>query len=115
MHEMSYVAGIVNTVLDALETRETEVLRVTVECGGMTGVVPDYLIKYYGTATKDTLLEGSELVVRVVPVSAECEECGSTFSPDRASDYRCPKCGSYRAKILSGREFNVVNMEILPR
>ena len=104
MHEMSTVVRFVSAALEEAERRGiTEIENITVDVGEMTDIVPDYLYRYYPAAVKGTLLEGSRLVVHIVPVEAECAACGTHFHPDRTNDYRCPACGSAKAKLIQGK------------
>ena len=86
MHEMSTVVRFVSAALEEAERRGiTEIENITVDVGEMTDIVPDYL------------------VVHVVPVEAQCAACGTRFHPDRTNDYRCPACGSAKAKLIQGK------------
>lgn len=108
---MSYVTKIINIVLSNIPSEEeVRVGSVDVEAGEITGIVPDYLIKYYNTAVRGTALEGSTLNVEIIPVTAECSACKSIYHPDREHDYLCPACGSGNARIISGRDVQVVRM-----
>lgn len=101
---MSTVVRFVSAALEEAKARGiTDIESITVEVGEMTDIVPDYLLRYYPAAVKGTLLEGSRLIVRTVPVKAECAACGTRFHPDRSNDYRCPSCGSTKAKLLAGK------------
>ena len=46
-----------------------------------------------------------------VPTRFECRECGETF---RAGDgpIACPACSATRARLVSGREFSIVSIEV---
>ena len=106
MHEMSYVVRLVNLALKKSEEEKiSKIQKVVCEIGEMTGILPEYMIKYYKTAIKDTPLEDSALECILIPVSAHCEDCGADYTPDKAHDYLCPECGSGFAKIIHGREF----------
>ena len=47
MHEMSYVVRLVNQALDIKKEQAGKVTRLFVSVGEMTGVLPEYLYKYY--------------------------------------------------------------------
>ncbi|XME02089.1 hydrogenase maturation nickel metallochaperone HypA [Lachnospiraceae bacterium C1.1] len=106
MHEMSYVVRLVNLALKKCEEENiSNVKKVVSEIGEMTGILPEYMIKYYKSAVKDTILSSSELECIMIPVSARCEDCGKEYLPDKEHDYLCPNCKSGLAKIIHGREF----------
>ncbi len=106
MHEMSYVVRLVNLALKKCEEEKIcRVQKLVCEIGEMTGILPEYMQKYYKSGIKDTLLNGSELECIMIPVSAHCEDCGAEYLPSKEHDYLCPECGSGLAIIIHGREF----------
>ena len=111
MHEMSTVIRLVNMASSvAVENNATSVKKIKVAIGEMTGVLPEYVRKYYHEAVKGTMLEGSELEIEEVPLLGECQECQEKFRPDKSNDYACPKCHSSNCKILQGRKTELVSI-----
>lgn len=111
MHELSYITRMVSAALSA--ANENNIKRVDsmeIAVGEMTGLVPEYLERYYPAATEGSILEGSKLIIDFLPVKAECTDCGKVFAPSKENAYKCPVCGSPRAKVLSGREFDLVRL-----
>lgn len=111
MHELSYMARMVNTAISA--AHENNIKRIgsmEIAVGEMTGLVPEYLEHYYPAATEGTVLEGSKLIIDFCPVKARCQDCGNEYAPSRENSYKCPACGSVKASILSGREFDLVRL-----
>ena len=69
MHELSIVSSIVDSVTETLEAYPgARVKEVRLRVGALASVVEDSLQFCYGIATEDTPLEGSELVVKILPV-----------------------------------------------
>ena len=68
----------------------------------------------YELAREGTPLEGSELVVEEVPITAFCPACRVARAIASAQDLRCPDCGAPTPEILTGRELDVVALEIEP-
>ena len=111
MHEMSYVIRFADMAMEAVaDEPDAKVKTVVVEVGAMTGVLPEYLKKYYCDATANTPLEGSTLEVEERPVRARCGKCSFEYEPSAENDYRCPKCLSTEATIISGRELNLIRV-----
>lgn len=111
MHEMSYILRIVRLAEKTAEENQlTHVDSVEISVGEMTGLVPEYLSRYYPEAARGTALEDSSLVIHPVAVRARCENCGIEFAPTRGNHYCCPACGSARAKVLAGREFELMRI-----
>ena len=75
--------------------------------GETTDIVPEYLYRYYPEAVKGTIMEGSELRVRVVPVRIRCAGCGKDYHPDRSHSYACPDCGQCEGEILAGKGMSI--------
>ena len=108
MHELSYMIRLADIAICEIEKHpelspETVVARV----GELTGVLPHYLQKYYLNLRKGTLLENVSLEIEGIAAEAACGECGFTYHPDKSNDYRCPACGSIKARFLHGRELAI--------
>jgi len=77
MHELSIIASIVDTVTETLAalpdaSKGARVVEVRLRVGALASVVEDSLQFCYGIATEGTALEGSRLVVNVLPVVMHC-------------------------------------------
>lgn len=104
MHEMSYIAKMVNMAEEvARENKVCSIRKIVVEIGKTSGVMPYYMYKYFPDAAKGTLLENAELECVEVPVKALCEECGKEYLPSRENRYLCPFCGGRKAHIIEGK------------
>lgn len=109
MHELSYICRMVSSAVSAADENNIKrVDSIEISVGEMTGLVPEYLERYYPAATEGTILEGSRLQIDFRPVQAKCTDCGTEYAPSKDNAYRCPACGSVKAHILSGREFDLV-------
>ncbi|MGI5989776.1 MAG: hydrogenase maturation nickel metallochaperone HypA [Lachnospiraceae bacterium] len=112
MHELSYMVRFANMAVEAAEKNHAKkVDTVTIRVGQMTGLVPQYLQHYYPQAAAGTILEGSRLVIEECPVRMKCA-CGNVYTPDRENGYACPKCGGSAGRLISGREMDLVSVEI---
>lgn len=113
MHEMSYVVRLVNSALDtAKEKKASRVNRLVVSVGEMTGVLPEYMHRYYDPAVRGTLLEGSQLEIREQPVEVLCKSCGAAYHPQRENGYACPECKSSEGEIIAGRSVTLEQVEL---
>ncbi len=108
MHEMSFVISIIDTVLKEAEKKGLEnISSVKASVGAMTGALPEYLEKYFREASKGTLLEHAVLETKIIPVTAECSDCGSIYTPERSNGYLCPVCRSSTGRVIQGRDIVV--------
>jgi hydrogenase nickel incorporation protein HypA/HybF len=114
VHEFSICEGIIEVATAALERLARPlpgVSGVTVRIGRLTAVVPDSLRHYFGLLTPGTVLEGAALVIEEIPIRACCPDCGARFEIEVLS-FSCPGCGSGLVELLSGRELEVVSLEV---
>ena len=113
MHELSIVTSIVETVTESLTAYPgARVLEVRLRVGALAAVVPDSLEFCYGIASEGTPLEGSRLVVNVLPVVVHCERCAQDAELDGVQSFRCPRCGELCGEIRQGRELEIDSIEI---
>jgi hydrogenase nickel incorporation protein HypA/HybF len=57
-------------------------------------------------------LEGSKLLIEDVPVVIYCEHCCCNRTIQATPNMTCPVCGKLDSQIVSGRELEVVGIEI---
>jgi hydrogenase nickel incorporation protein HypA/HybF len=117
MHELSIVTSIVETVTETLAalpdtTRGARVLEVRLRVGALASVVPESLEFCWGIASEGTPLEGSRLVVNVLPVVVHCAACGEDVELEGVQSFRCPKCGEPCSDMRQGRELEIESIEI---
>ena len=113
MHELSIVSSVVDTVIESLEKYPgARVLEVRLRVGALAAVVEDSLQFCYELATRETVLEGSRLVVKVVPVTVHCGACGKDGELESLQSFRCPHCGEPAADVRHGREMEIEAVEI---
>ena len=103
MHEL----GIVMNVLEqadaaAAEYRAEKVLRVTMEVGEVSSIVPDLFTDAFNWAKKKTrFLQEAELEMIIIEGRTYCQSCGETYQTT-AHGKKCPHCGSYETYLLTG-------------
>ena len=108
MHEMSFVARIMDTVREEYEKDDLKNIRcVRISVGAMTGALPEYLEMYFREASKGTFLEGAVLEIESVPVAAECLGCGRIYEPEKSNGYLCPGCNSASGRVIRGKDIVV--------
>jgi hydrogenase nickel incorporation protein HypA/HybF len=113
MHELSIVSSIVDSVIDSLEKYPSaRVVEVRLKVGALAAVVEDSLQFCYGIATDDTPLQGSRLVVNVLPVLVHCEACAADTAIESLQSFRCAQCGEPASDIRQGREMEIEAIEI---
>ncbi len=113
MHEMSYMIKFINMAEEASGAAPSErITSLKVQVGEMTGVLPEFLERYFPDAAAGTKCEGAEFQVEFVPVEVKCKDCGKIFHPSKENGYCCPACGSKEAEFLRGRELELAEVTV---
>jgi len=113
MHELSIVSSIVDTVTESLAAYPgAQVLEVRLRVGALASVVVESLEFCWGIAAEGTAMEGSKLVVNVLPVVMRSVPCGADVELEGVQSFRCPKCGEPCSDLRQGRELEIESFEI---
>jgi hydrogenase nickel incorporation protein HypA/HybF len=117
MHELSIVTSIVETVTETLaaqpdSSRGARVLEVRLRVGALASVIPESLEFCWGIVSEGTPLEGSRLVVNMLPVVVHCTSCGQDATLEGVQSFRCPRCGEPCSDMRQGRELEIDSIEI---
>ena len=113
MHELSIVSGVVDSVTETLLAYPgATVKEVRLRIGALASVVEDSLQFCYGIATEGTPLEGSVLIVKILPVRMHCEKCAQDVEIASLQSFRCPRCSEPVADMRQGRELEIDSIEI---
>ena len=114
MHEM----GIAMEIIDIAEAsipagmEAVQVERINLRIGKLSAIVPESLTFCFGVAIKETRLEGATLNIEQVPVVARCKDCDNRWTIDEPA-FACPKCNSGSIELISGKELDIVSIEIM--
>jgi hydrogenase nickel incorporation protein HypA/HybF len=93
------------------DLRHARVARVNLTVGKLSAVVTDSLRFCFDVASKQTPVEGAELVIEEVDVTARCNACGLQWTIETAA-FSCPTCSSSDITLVSGRELDIQSIEI---
>jgi hydrogenase nickel incorporation protein HypA/HybF len=113
MHELSIISSVVDSVLESLAAYPgARVKEVRLRVGALAAVVEDSLQFCYGIATDGTDLEGSKLVIRILPIIAHCNACNKDVEIASLQSFRCPQCSEPVSDVRQGRELEIESIEI---
>jgi hydrogenase nickel incorporation protein HypA/HybF len=113
VHELSIVASIVDSVTETLAAYPgAQAKEVRLCVGALASVVEDSLQFCYEIATKDTPLDGSVLVVKILPVKMHCGRCDEDVEIASLQSFRCPRCDEPVTDMRQGRELQIDSIEI---
>jgi hydrogenase nickel incorporation protein HypA/HybF len=112
MHELSIAQGILEIVQQHVPAANAALLRIVkVRVGTLSGVVPESLDFCFGAIRAGTPWEGARLAIERVAAACRCDACGRTFESGDPV-FLCPGCGSPGGRILSGKDLQVVELEL---
>jgi hydrogenase nickel incorporation protein HypA/HybF len=113
MHELSIALSIIDTAAEEAERQSAiRVTAVHMRLGPLSGVVKEALLSAYDLAREGTSLSGAELMIEDVPVVAHCPSCAGPRTLTTAYELLCPDCGTPTPELVSGRELEVVALEV---
>jgi hydrogenase nickel incorporation protein HypA/HybF len=113
MHELSIVLSILDEIGEESEARglhDVEVVHLKV--GVFSGVDRDALLFAWELACEGTPFERSRLDIESVPLIIHCAVCCQDSTPPSLYQLCCPKCETPSETIVTGRELEVVSLEV---
>jgi hydrogenase nickel incorporation protein HypA/HybF len=112
MHELSIAMSIVDMAREEAERRNVHIDAVHLELGALSGVVKDALLFSYTIACDGTLLEGSRLVVKEIPIEVYCQVCQTPKVLSSMQWFCCPDCGAQTPEVIHGKELLITALEL---
>lgn len=109
MHELS----IANAIVEACAERAkgSRVVRVRLEIGQLSCVLPDAVRFSFDVCAIDTVVEGAALEIIETPGRAHCRDCGHEGALVRLVGC-CGVCGGINLRVVAGEELKVREMEL---
>ncbi|MFM2311852.1 MAG: hypothetical protein RLZZ04_1128 [Cyanobacteriota bacterium] len=113
MHETDMTKALILTIKDWAESQpqSSQIEKVHLVVGKFTCVEPVSLKFAFEAQTRNTFLEGVELVIKDIPLIAFCHGCQQEYQPQIGLQYSCPDCNSPMDDIRSGRELKIDHIE----
>jgi hydrogenase nickel incorporation protein HypA/HybF len=114
MDEREMAAGLLEIIdQTAYKNSVRKVRKVHVALGARRHVDQALLQEDFAHAARNTVAEGAELKIEILPLRRHCQSCGETFEGE-IRDLPCPKCGHPHTEPVSGEEARIVDMEVDP-
>jgi len=112
MHELAIAQNILEIVQQSVpEEHAASVRSVRIRVGRLSGVVPDSLEFCFGVIVRETQMPQACLVIESVPTTSKCNDCSHCFSVEDFA-FTCPACRSANLELVSGKELEVVDIEV---
>ncbi len=112
MHELSVARNLIELACDhARQQGADRVRRIRVRLGVVSGLrKPLYFC--FAAASRGTMCEDAVLEVEEIPLTVLCPRCQEVRVPHTHYSFRCPTCGSPTPKVVTGREMQLVSLEL---
>jgi hydrogenase nickel incorporation protein HypA/HybF len=112
MHEFAIAESVLDIAFGEMDRRSAIRLnKAKLSIGEFSGVVKEALEFAFSALTPDTRAANAEFEIEVVPLQAECSNCGPARCLLCDLDLICPKCGGI-LQITGGREMKVEYLDI---
>ena len=113
MHELAIAQNILEIVRQSVpEEQVSEVKWVRIRVGQLSGVIPDSLDFCFSAIVGETNLRRAGLDIEQVPTVSRCKKCTHQFQIEDMV-FECPECKSTDLELITGRELQVVEIELM--
>ena len=114
MHELTLATNLVELACRHADEHGAErIARITIRLGVLSGIARS-LYFCFKPAARGTSCEHAVLQIVEVPLTVHCGHCNATKHPRALYNFRCPSCGHPTPKVLTGREMQLVSIELAP-
>lgn len=114
MHELGIVMQVIEQVEQvAAESQVEKVLKLNLEVGEVSSIVPSLFTDCFDWAKKKTrFLKDTKLQLIILEGVSYCKDCKKTY---KTTEYakKCPHCGSYNTYLVTGNEINIKDIEVV--
>jgi len=114
MHEMGLAGSILGESVRIGELAKAErIAAVEVEISPLAGIDNEDLALCFSQAAEDTLAKGASLRITLLPLVAECSQCGQSIGGESGA-VTCPNCGSRSLQVKPMPGWRITAVETLP-
>ena len=112
MHELALASNMIEIVQQyARENGPGRVRSISIRLGQLSAM-SRALHFCFGAASRGTLCEGATLRIEEIPLTVWCRNCNGNKSPIGQYSFRCMDCGMPTPKIVTGKEMELVSIEL---
>ncbi len=112
MHEYSIVQSLLESCEEHVkENNASEVIKIIVKIGVLSGVEPDLLQTAFDTFKEHTVCNSAEFIINRQKVVIECFDCNTTSTLEK-NDFCCPECESVKIKVIDGEDMYLMSLEM---
>ncbi len=112
MHELALARNMIEIVQQyAREHGADPVKTISIRLGELSAM-SRALHFCFGAASRGTLCEGATLHIEEIPLTVYCPGCDENKLPMGRYSFRCMDCGIPTPKIITGKEMELVSIEL---
>jgi hydrogenase nickel incorporation protein HypA/HybF len=113
VHELSIAQGMIDVACEtAAREGANHVIKLRARIGLLSGVAKTALHFSFDLAAEGTACEGAVLEIEDVPVTVMCPRCNVAQELQTLFSFCCPVCGTPTPEVLTGRELEVISVEL---
>ena len=112
MHELAIAQNILEIVQQSVPENQAKSVRgIRIRVGQLSGIVPDSLDFCFSAIINDTDMQKARLSIEQIPTLSQCKTCTHRFG---IADwiFVCPVCQSTNLELISGKELEIVDIEL---
>lgn len=110
VHELSICQGLLRQLTQiAAQHTQTQVSRISLQIGPLSGVEPDLLRHAFKQASHGSIADGASLFIEQTALRVHCRAC-DTEQDVHLPKLSCPRCGSENTILASGDELLLVSI-----
>ncbi len=109
MHELAISEAIVSEVSERVEG---QIVRVVLEIGQLSALMPDAVRFSFEVAARGTRLEGAALEIMEIAGMARCRACDAPVSLGASHIGTCASCGGIDLEVVGGQELRIKAVEV---
>ncbi|MGI9302449.1 MAG: hydrogenase maturation nickel metallochaperone HypA [Gammaproteobacteria bacterium] len=114
MHELALARSLIEMVDDyAAHNGATRVRRVHVRLGELSAMTRALYVSF-NAASRGSSCDGAVLDIEEIPLTVFCHVCDEIKTPSGRYNFRCPDCGHATPIVVTGREMQLVSIELPP-
>ncbi|MDH4233134.1 MAG: hydrogenase maturation nickel metallochaperone HypA [Nitrospirota bacterium] len=113
MHELSIAQNLIAIVSEqCLRNGFQEIESIRIRIGRASGIMPDALYFAFNAIKTDSIAKNASLNIEEIPVAGICRDCRNEFTAEEEYVLCCPSCKGSSFVITTGRELDIVDMEV---
>ncbi|MGB6327305.1 MAG: hydrogenase maturation nickel metallochaperone HypA [Halarcobacter sp.] len=112
MHEYSIVQSLLESCEEhAKQNNSTNVTKVIIKIGVLSGVEPDLLQTAFDTFKEKTVCDKAEFIINRQKVIITCLSCNQESTLEK-NEFLCPNCQSKEVKVIDGEDMYLMSLEM---